>query len=163
MTQSVIDFPTQARVHVALATTDLARSRAFYCALLGQAPTKEKSDYLKFEVMDPPLNLALNATNQVIVAPGPEHFGVQLKSSEAVFSRAQSLREAGYQIVAEEGVSCCYARQDKIWVRDPDGRAWEIFVVLDDHVNPHDEALKRAETKSSHGSLKGCCEPGCCA
>jgi ABC-type phosphate transport system substrate-binding protein len=24
---------------------------------------------------------------------------------------------------------CCYALQDKVWVTDPDGNQWEIFVV----------------------------------
>ena len=27
---------------------------------------------------------------------------------------------------------CCYARQDKIWVTDPDGTPWEVFTVLED-------------------------------
>ena len=27
------------------------------------------------------------------------------------------------------GTDCCYARQDKAWVRDPDGNEWEVFVV----------------------------------
>ena len=27
-------------------------------------------------------------------------------------------------------VSCCYAVQDKTWVKDPDGNEWEVFVVL---------------------------------
>jgi len=26
--------------------------------------------------------------------------------------------------------SCCYALQDKAWVRDPDGNEWEVFTVL---------------------------------
>ena len=25
--------------------------------------------------------------------------------------------------------TCCYARQDKIWVHDPDGTPWEVFVT----------------------------------
>jgi hypothetical protein len=28
--------------------------------------------------------------------------------------------------------TCCYARQDKIWVRDPDGTPWEVFVTHED-------------------------------
>jgi hypothetical protein len=28
--------------------------------------------------------------------------------------------------------SCCYALQDKAWVRDPDGNEWEVFTVLAD-------------------------------
>ena len=26
---------------------------------------------------------------------------------------------------------CCYARQDKVWVHDPDGVAWEYYTVLE--------------------------------
>ena len=29
---------------------------------------------------------------------------------------------------------CCYALQDKVWVRDPDGNEWEVFVVLKDNL-----------------------------
>src|SRR5262249_36063555 len=27
---------------------------------------------------------------------------------------------------------CCYALQDKAWVRDPDGNEWEVFTVIAD-------------------------------
>jgi hypothetical protein len=32
----------------------------------------------------------------------------------------------------EMDTTCCYARQDKIWVRDPDGTPWEVFATLED-------------------------------
>jgi hypothetical protein len=32
----------------------------------------------------------------------------------------------------EEGVECCYARQTKFWVTDPDGTLWEIYVFEED-------------------------------
>jgi hypothetical protein len=32
----------------------------------------------------------------------------------------------------EEGVECCYAVQDKVWVNDPDGAPWEVYTVLVD-------------------------------
>ena len=28
--------------------------------------------------------------------------------------------------------NCCYAVQDKAWVKDPDGNEWEVFVVKED-------------------------------
>src|SRR2546425_8714681 len=34
----------------------------------------------------------------------------------------------------EMQTSCCYALQDKTWVRDPDGNEWEVFVVLEDNL-----------------------------
>lgn len=30
--------------------------------------------------------------------------------------------------------NCCYAIQDKIWVSDPDGNEWEVFVVNEDNL-----------------------------
>jgi hypothetical protein len=35
----------------------------------------------------------------------------------------------------EDGVSCCYAVQDKVWVSDPDGARWEVYTVLGDAPN----------------------------
>ena len=34
----------------------------------------------------------------------------------------------------EMQTNCCYALQDKTWVRDPDGNEWEVFVVLEDNL-----------------------------
>jgi hypothetical protein len=34
----------------------------------------------------------------------------------------------------EMQTSCCYALQDKTWVKDPDGNEWEVFVVLEDNL-----------------------------
>jgi hypothetical protein len=34
----------------------------------------------------------------------------------------------------EMQTNCCYATQDKTWVRDPDGNEWEVFVVLEDNL-----------------------------
>ncbi len=41
-------------------------------------------------------------------------------------------KEAGLVTKTEEDTSCCYALQDKVWVEDPDGNAWEVFVVKGD-------------------------------
>ncbi len=47
--QSAINFPASSRVHIALAVTDLERSRRFHETLLGISPTKERPRYIKFE------------------------------------------------------------------------------------------------------------------
>jgi hypothetical protein len=31
----------------------------------------------------------------------------------------------------QPGASCCYAKSDKYWIRDPRGIAWETFRTLD--------------------------------
>ena len=60
------------------------------------------------------------------------HFGIQLQSTEEVQAAGMRLHAAGLAPRAEEQTSCCHALQDKAWVTDPDGNAWEFFVVLAD-------------------------------
>ena len=57
---SAVEFPGNSRIHVALAATDLAASKRFYETLFGEAPTKEREGYVKFEPQDPSVNLTLN-------------------------------------------------------------------------------------------------------
>ena len=40
--------------------------------------------------------------------------------------------KAGLAAFDEMDTTCCYARQDKIWVRDPDGTPWEVFATHED-------------------------------
>ncbi|MDA0206213.1 MAG: ArsI/CadI family heavy metal resistance metalloenzyme [Acidobacteria bacterium] len=131
--KSAVEFATEARLHVALESSDVERSSRFYAALFGQEPSKARPGYVKFEVESSPLNLTLN---QVVAGvrrtAGVSHFGVQVKSREAVAVAKQRLEQAGISIRVEENVTCCYAVQDKVWVDDPDGNAWEVFVTLDD-------------------------------
>ena len=44
----------------------------------------------------------------------------------------ERLVSAGLAAFDEMDTTCCYARQDKIWVRDPDGTPWEVFVTHED-------------------------------
>jgi hypothetical protein len=44
------------------------------------------------------------------------------------------MAEAGLLTRDEMQTNCCYALQDKTWVRDPDGNEWEVFVVLEDNL-----------------------------
>ncbi|MGH9180983.1 MAG: ArsI/CadI family heavy metal resistance metalloenzyme, partial [Acidimicrobiales bacterium] len=42
------------------------------------------------------------------------------------------LAHAGLATAAEEGVACCYALLDKVWVDGPSGEPWEIYTVVGD-------------------------------
>jgi catechol 2,3-dioxygenase-like lactoylglutathione lyase family enzyme len=120
------------RPHLALTVTDVERSIPFYEALLGVAPAKVKTDYAKFEVADPALNLTLNQGERNGALGAFNHAGIQVESTDEVLAARLRLQNAGLATFDELDTTCCYAKQDKIWVHDPDGTPWEIFTVLDD-------------------------------
>jgi catechol 2,3-dioxygenase-like lactoylglutathione lyase family enzyme len=130
--ESAVLFATDRRIHLGLAIKDLERSTAFYRALFGQEPTKTRPRYAKFEVAEPPVNLSLN---EVAGTTGPNnpiaHYGIQVKSTEAVNEIGERMAMAGFATKLEEQVTCCYAVQNKVWVTDPDGNKWEAYLVLD--------------------------------
>lgn len=145
---STIEFPGNFRVHVALNVADVEKSKEFYSLLLGVSPSKERPRYAKFEPSDPSVNLSLNQVEGPIsVAGGSAHFGIQVKSIEAVHAAIERFKAAGVETVTEEATTCCYAVQDKVWVADPDGHKWEIFVVL------------QADVKDALYEASGCCGP----
>ena len=117
------------KVHVALTVRDVRASVAFYRQLFGIDPTKVKTDYAKFDVEHPAVNLTLNqgtpSTRGTL-----SHLGIQVPTTEDVLSISQQWRDAGLEPRAEMQTDCCYALQDKAWVSDPDGNEWEVFVVL---------------------------------
>ena len=122
------------KAHLSLNVADVEKSIAFYRAMLGIDPAKVRSDYAKFDVENPPLNLTLN---QVAVSSKGtlSHLGIQLASSEDVLSVRERWEAAGLDPRDEMQVNCCYAVQDKTWVLDPDGNEWEAFVVLEDNLS----------------------------
>ena len=151
--ESAVQFETESRIHMGLAVKDLQRSVTFYRTLLGRGPSKTRPRYAKFEVAEPPVNLALNEVGGDTGPNNPvAHFGVQVKSTAAVEAIAARLEAAGLETVVEEGVTCCYAVQDKVWATDPDGNRWEVYVVLDNDAARH------------HSTQSACCadKPDCC-
>lgn len=135
---SAVQFETNSRIHIALAVSSLEHSIAFYRTLFGQEPTKTRPGYAKFEVAEPPVNLAINAVGSATGPTNPvAHFGIQVKSSEAVTGASDRLRVAGPKTAVEENVACCHAVQNKVWVTDPDGNKWEVYIVLDNDAPPH--------------------------
>jgi hypothetical protein len=36
------------------------------------------------------------------------------------------------ETLLEDGTTCCYALQDKVWVTGPGGERWEVYTVLAD-------------------------------
>ena len=121
------------KVHVALNVRDVEASVAFYRRLFGIDPAKVRHGYAKFDVEFPPVNLSLNQ-GAAAEAGRLSHLGIQVPSTHDVLSIRQQWREAGLAPRDEMQTNCCYALQDKVWVRDPDGNEWEVFVVLQDNL-----------------------------
>lgn len=157
--QSAVKFSGASRVHMALAVTNLERSRTFYETLLGVPPTKVRPGYIKFEPEDPAVNLTLNEVEKADRTHQPtRHYGVQVKSTQAVQDAISRFTKAGVTTAVEENTTCCYAVQDKVWVADPEGNQWEIFVVLDADANDRKDAKSRCcATNSREATSKECC------
>ncbi len=118
------------RLQLALNVEDLDAAVEFYSTLFDTAPAKRRPGYANFAIAQPALKLVL------LENPGQSgtlnHLGVERGSLEEVQAEADRLEAAGLALRVEDGVVCCYARQDKHWVTGPDGQEWENYVVLAD-------------------------------
>ena len=119
------------RPHLALTVTDVDRSIPFYRALFDAEPSKVRPGYAKFEIAEPALNFTLNEGERTSLGAF-NHAGIQVASTDDVLAARLRLQRAGLATFDEMDTECCYARQDKIWVNDPDGTPWEVFTVLED-------------------------------
>ena len=127
-----------ARVQLALNVSNLDEAVDFYSKLFGTEPAKRRPGYANFALADPPLKLVLFEGQG---AGGTlNHLGVEVPTPEEVRQAGERLGRAGLATAAEEGVTCCYAVQDKVWATDPDGLSWEHYVVLADAVGGEVEA-----------------------
>jgi catechol 2,3-dioxygenase-like lactoylglutathione lyase family enzyme len=126
------------RVQLALNVTDLDTAVDFYRRLLGTEPAKREPGYANFAVADPPLKLVLVENEK---GGTLNHLGVEVESPGEVRAAQARLRDEGLETAVEEGVDCCFAVQDKVWVTDPDGAPWEVYTVLADSPNPEKVAL----------------------
>jgi catechol 2,3-dioxygenase-like lactoylglutathione lyase family enzyme len=128
------------RFHLSLNVSDLDRAVAFYRILFGKAPAKHYADYAKFELDDPPVVLSLEPAGRGS-GGALSHLGFRMSDSASLVAMQRRLEEAGIRSRREEGVECCYARQTKFWVTDPDQTLWEIYTLEEDldHRGPGQE------------------------
>lgn len=145
------------RPHLALNVTDVERSIPFYEALFGTAPEKVRPGYAKFSVADPALNFTLNQ-NEAAGLGAFNHAGIQVATTDDVLAARERLVAAGLAAFDEMDTTCCYARQDKIWVRDPDGTPWEVFATHEDTEAEGEGGLAVAEARAADCD---CGETGC--
>lgn len=151
------------KAHLSLNVKNVEESIDFYRRMLGIEPSKVRRGYAKFDVQNPPLNFTLNE-GHVRERGALSHLGIQVGSTEDVLAMRQKWAEAGLITRDEMQTNCCYATQDKTWVRDPDGNEWEVFVVLKDNL-PETAACDCGEkvTTISSASANAAEAGSCCA
>lgn len=149
---------TVLKTHVALNVTNIAKSVTFYQTMFGVIPVKHKVDYAKFDLANPPLNLTLNLAENIQPNGRLSHLGVQVASSQDVQAAIERFKAAGLTLFAEKDTNCCYALQDKVWVTDPDGNRWEIFVVKVGDTAPEENVdfVVNSHTDSAVGKSPCC-------
>ncbi len=121
--------------HVSLNVSSIEASVAFYEKAFGVAATKRRPGYAKFDLETPSLNLTMQEAPRTGV--NASHFGVQVASADDVIEARRRFEAAGLPARSEDDTTCCYAVQDKVWIEDPDGNAWEVFVVKADADRMH--------------------------
>ncbi|HBJ33861.1 MAG TPA: hypothetical protein DDZ51_03655 [Planctomycetaceae bacterium] len=122
------------RFHISLNVTNLERSVRFYEILFDRSPAKQRSDYAKFETDQPPLVLSLEP-NGKSGGGTLNHLGIRLGNARQLVATQERLEKRGVRSQREEGVECCYAKQTKFWVQDPDNTLWEFYTLDDDSLD----------------------------
>ena len=115
--------------HVSLNVKSIPEAVERYRKILGAEPAKLRADYAKFELADPPVVLSLNLGG----TPGTVgHLGIRRPDSSAIAGELKRAQVEALEPFSQEGVTCCYAKADKFWVRDADGLPWEMYAFLED-------------------------------
>jgi catechol 2,3-dioxygenase-like lactoylglutathione lyase family enzyme len=138
------------RLQLALTVRDIDEAVAFYATVFGTEPAKRRPGYANFAIADPPLKLVLIEGEQ---GGTLNHLGVEVDTTEEVHAATGRFQAADLPVRLEDGVECCYALQDKVWVNDPDGAEWEWYTVLGDSSSMASTAAA-ASTEAAE-----CCAP----
>ena len=140
---------SMSRLQLALNVPHLESAIAHYTKVFGVNPTKIRSGYANFAIVNPPLKLVLienpGATDSI------NHLGVEVSSVDEVRAEHERVTSVGLPTFVEGETTCCYAVQDKFWIKGGD-HGFEVYAVLAD-------ADTMANTpRSSASSEEVCCE-----
>jgi catechol 2,3-dioxygenase-like lactoylglutathione lyase family enzyme len=173
-----IDMTTNTfpRMHVSLYVKNIAETVNFYTSFFGIPAVKIKPGYAKY-ILDKPSLIISFVENPERVQPHFGHLGFQVETLEELNRKMEDARSKNMIALEEIGTNCCYARQDKYWVNDPDGVQWEVYYFHEDAEfnDPHYEMndanaccmpAKEEKTSIKLSELKtvNSCDPksGCC-
>jgi catechol-2,3-dioxygenase len=143
------------RIHVHVKVNHLETSIRFYSELFATTPTVVKTDYAKWMLEDPRVNFAISSTQQS--ATGIEHLGIQADDEADLATIYSRLKKAEQPILEEGSTTCCYAKSDKNWTKDPDGVVWEAFFTRGEATVYGDKV--RLSAQSDNATENACCTP----
>lgn len=141
------------RFHMHMAVEDIDKNVKFYSTLFGAEPTVRKPDYAKWMLEDPRVNFAISQRG---AKSGLDHVGIQVDNETELADIHSRLARADQEMLEQKGTSCCYAKSDKYWVRDPQGVAWEAYHTLGE-VPLFGDSVLVAESKTEFKAA--CCAP----
>ena len=119
------------RMHSSFYVSDLNETIQFYNKFFNNEPVKTKEGYAKYVLDEPSLVISF-IENKERVQPNFGHMGFQVATEEELNKRLWTARENKIVEKEEIGTNCCYAKQDKFWVNDPDGVQWEVYYFHND-------------------------------
>lgn len=145
------NFP---RMHVSLYVRDLAATVNFYTAFFAQEPSKVRPGYAKYALAAPALIISF-VENPDRVQSHFGHLGFQVETVAELAERRAAAEAQGLIAREEIGTACCYAKQDKFWVNDPDGVEWEVYYFHADA--EFNDPRYQAEYDAAAGQASQCC------
>ena len=119
------------RMHVSLYVSDIQKTVQFYKDFFGVEPTKVKPKYAKFTLDSPSLIISF-VENLERVQQNFGHLGFQVETIEDLNIKLWQAKKKNFVSKEEIGTNCCFAKQDKFWVNDPDGVQWEVYYFYED-------------------------------
>lgn len=119
------------RVQLALRVSDLEGSIRFYSRLFGVEPAKRRPGYANFAIVEPPLKLVL-LEGEADRPTAMDHLGVEVETTVEVDDATARFDQLGLSAAVACDTTCCYARQDKVWVHGPGNEPWEVYTVKED-------------------------------
>ena len=138
------------RVQLALNVDDIEEAVAFYSRLFDAEPAKRRPGYANFAARRAGAQAGADRERRAgRLAQPPRRRGA---TPAEVVDATRRLTAAGLPTRVEDGTTCCYALQDKVWVTGPGGERWEVYTVLADAPDARGEVI----------AMDDCCESGCC-
>ncbi|MBL4781423.1 MAG: glyoxalase/bleomycin resistance/dioxygenase family protein [Porticoccaceae bacterium] len=118
------------RLQLALNVSNLEQAIAYYTKLFATEPHKVRNGYANFLIHSPPLKLVLFENPEA--DQRLNHLGVEVDEPAQIASAKARLAKCAILDEVVNNQTCCHARQDKLWSREPQGLRWEWYRISDD-------------------------------